>query len=70
MSLLPRPVAEKFGRDYVYLRGVAESEPIEIYYTKELTSIPAAHREPIDPAPGKPGAARRTDLRVEPSSTS
>jgi len=48
VSLLPRPVVERFAKDYVYLRGVAETEPIEVYYTKELTSIPPIHREPID----------------------
>jgi class 3 adenylate cyclase len=48
ISLLPQDVAERFARDFVYLRGVAETEPVEVYYTKELTTISPIHREPIE----------------------
>jgi class 3 adenylate cyclase len=58
MSLLPRPMIDRFDRDHVYLRGVAEREPIEIYYTKDLTSISPPQRQPIDHGNGIRGSTQ------------
>jgi len=36
-----------FQEDSVYLDGIAEYEPVKIYFTKEFTMIPQRNRQPI-----------------------
>ncbi len=36
-----------FQEDNVYLDGIAEYEPVKIYFTKEFTAIPKRNRQPI-----------------------
>ena len=48
MDLLPRELREKFSEDKVYIRGIAEKEPIQVYYTKDLTSISPLSKHPIE----------------------
>lgn len=51
LGLLSESLAEKFGSENVFIKGVAEREPTPIYYTKDLTEISAFHRQPLDQTP-------------------
>jgi hypothetical protein len=39
----------RFARDKVYLKGVAEKEPLDILFTERITEIPDSYRKPITP---------------------
>lgn len=43
---LPPKLVSTFEKDAVFLRGIADSEPITIYYRKELTQIDERYRQP------------------------
>jgi class 3 adenylate cyclase len=47
IKLFSDEIKEKFSTDNVYVKGIAEHEPIEIYYTKELTQISVLNKQPI-----------------------
>lgn len=47
IDLLPHEEKELFLEDAVYVRGIAEEEPITVYYTKEYTLISGIHKYPI-----------------------
>lgn len=46
-NLLEDDIKEKFSKEMVYVRGVAETNPRKIYYSKEYTLIPSRFKEPI-----------------------
>jgi len=47
IDLLTEEQRKIFEEDKVYLRGIAESEPIKIYYTPEFTVISKYNKQPI-----------------------
>jgi class 3 adenylate cyclase len=47
INLLSKEQRSNFEEANVYLDGVAESEPIQVYLTKEFTTIPKHNRQPI-----------------------
>ena len=47
IDLLSEETIGLFEKDSVYIRGIAEREPIDVYYSKEYAEIPAACRQPI-----------------------
>ncbi len=47
IDLLPEEGRKIFEEDTVYIRGIAETEPIEIYYTPEFTVISKYNKQPI-----------------------
>lgn len=48
-SALSKTVARRFASDHVYLKGVAEEDGLDIFYTQPETSIPEQYRKPIRP---------------------
>ena len=48
IELLSDEQIKSFAKDTVYIKGIAREEPIEIYYTKELTRIPPLNKQPLD----------------------
>lgn len=44
IELLPAESAARFSPEEAYVRGVAEEKPIPIYFTHELTQIPAGSK--------------------------
>jgi class 3 adenylate cyclase len=49
-SALERDVQEQFRPDHVYLRGVAEQDGVDFYFTSPPTLIPERYRKPITKA--------------------
>ncbi len=47
IELLSDKQIKLFAKDSVYIKGIAEKEPIEIYYTKVLTSISPLNKHPL-----------------------
>jgi len=47
IDLLTKEQKDNFGEEGVYLDGIAEDEPIQVYFTKEFTTIPKRNRQPI-----------------------
>ena len=47
LDLLKDETKELFAEDNVYVRGVAEENPIKIYYTRQYTLIPDSYKEPL-----------------------
>lgn len=47
MDLLPDETKELFSEENVYVRGIAESDPIRIHYTRGYTLISDIHKQPI-----------------------
>lgn len=47
VNLLSDEQQRNFEEANVYLDGIAEDEPIKIYFTKEFTTIPKRNRQPI-----------------------
>jgi hypothetical protein len=37
-----------FAKDSIYVKGIAERESIDIYYTKDMTMIPPQSKQPLD----------------------
>jgi class 3 adenylate cyclase len=48
ITLLEDEQRKLFEKDSVYIKGIAERQPIEIYYTKNLTTIPALNKQALD----------------------
>jgi len=44
---LPNPFLKSFTKDMGFLRGVAETEPVTVYYDKQRTTIPESFHIPI-----------------------
>ena len=47
IELLSDNQIKLFAKDSVYIKGIAEEEPIEIYYTKRFTSISPLNKHPL-----------------------
>lgn len=47
MNLLDKKIKGNFQEQHVYLDGIAEDEPIKIYFTEKSTVIPKRNTEPI-----------------------
>lgn len=47
ITLLDENIRDNFQEQYVYLDGIAEDEPIQVYFTKKFTSIPKHNTQPI-----------------------
>lgn len=47
INLLSEEQKANFEEERVYLDGIAEYEPIQVYFTKEFTIIPKRNRQPI-----------------------
>jgi len=47
IELLSDNQIKLFAKDSVYIKGIAEKEPIDIYYTKELTHISLLNKHPL-----------------------
>jgi class 3 adenylate cyclase len=47
LELLPDAVQDQFAPDEIYLRGIAESEPLTINFTEGYTEIASVHHQPI-----------------------
>jgi len=47
MELLKDETRELFSEEAVYVRGVAEEEPIKIHYTDKHTLIPDSYKQPL-----------------------
>lgn len=48
IELLSDKKIELFDKESVYIKGIAEREPIDIYYTKNLTRIPSLSKQPLE----------------------
>lgn len=48
IELLPDELIELFSEDSVYIKGIAEREPIEIYYTTAYTRILPLNKRPLE----------------------
>ena len=47
LDLLTKPIREKFSKESVYVSGIAESVPLKIYYSTDLTQIGTHRKTPI-----------------------
>jgi len=47
IELLPEGIIGQFARESIYIKGIAEREPVDVYYTKKYTQIPTAAKHPI-----------------------
>ena len=47
INLLDKEIRGNFQEQHVYLDGIAENEPIKIYFTEKSTVIPKRNIEPI-----------------------
>ena len=47
LTLLPNEIQGVFLCDNVYVRGIAESKPIAVYFTKQHTIIPPSRKVPL-----------------------
>lgn len=47
-ELLPEAIQRRFSKESVYVKGLAEENPIGVYSLKGTTDIPAHHRFPIN----------------------
>ena len=45
---LPEATQKEFKRDKVFLRGVAEREPVDVFFDQRYTSIPESAHQPLD----------------------
>ena len=48
VSLLGPKESEKFSKAKVYLKGIAEDKPIQVYYSKGITKISPIHKAPLN----------------------
>lgn len=48
IELLPDELIDLFAKESVYIKGIAEREPIDIYYTKDYTRISSLNKQPIE----------------------
>jgi hypothetical protein len=47
IDLLPNETKELFSEETVYVRGIAEEEPIKVFHTKKHTLIPDSYKQPL-----------------------
>ena len=48
IELLPEKIIKHFAKESVYIKGIAERESIDIYYTKAYTRISQLNKQPIE----------------------
>jgi hypothetical protein len=48
IELVPREIATKLSKKTGYLRGVAEIDPVTVYYDKQMTDIPETFQLPLE----------------------
>jgi hypothetical protein len=48
IDLLPEQLAKRFAPESVYIRGLAEREPITVYYSTDYTTIKESSKQPLD----------------------
>jgi len=48
IELLSDEQINEFAKDSVYVKGMVEGKPIDIYYTKKLTRIPPFNKQPLE----------------------
>ena len=48
INLLPKDLQKKFQMEKIYLRGLAEDEPMDIYISKDFTKISPLMRHPLN----------------------
>jgi class 3 adenylate cyclase len=48
IDLLPAEISELFTKEEVYFKGIAEREPVVIYYTHDYSMILEINRQPIE----------------------
>ena len=48
IELLPDKLIDLFAKESVYIKGIAEREPVGIYYTKNFTRISPQNKHPIE----------------------
>ena len=47
-ATIPDDLKELFSKGSIFLYGIAEREPVEVYYTKEYTRIPQTYKQRLD----------------------
>jgi class 3 adenylate cyclase len=47
-ELLPGRLAKRFKPDSVYIRGLAEREPLAVYYSSDYTTMAESSKQPLD----------------------
>lgn len=60
VELIPQELMAAFTTEAVYLRGVAEEDPISVHYTSDQTELSAAVRHPIKATNWHYDTARKT----------
>lgn len=58
LALLDKDTVARFTREEVYVKGIADDDPIPVYLVEEWTEIPDFNRAPI-------GRTRKVDQRLE-----
>jgi|Deesub1362A_J573_1020465.scaffolds.fasta_scaffold06372_4 class 3 adenylate cyclase len=48
IELFPDELIKLFAKESVYIKGIAEREPIDIYYTKDYTRISPMNKHPVE----------------------
>jgi class 3 adenylate cyclase len=48
IELLPDELIDLFAKESVYIKGIADREPIDIYYYKDYTNISPQSKQPIE----------------------
>ncbi|MCX5695038.1 MAG: adenylate/guanylate cyclase domain-containing protein [Candidatus Omnitrophica bacterium] len=48
ISLLSDEQIKLFSKDSVFIKGIADRDPVDIWYTKDLTTISPLNKQPID----------------------
>jgi len=48
IELLSNEQVKLFCKESIYIKGIAEREPIDIWYTKDLIKVPASAKQPLD----------------------
>jgi len=51
MDLLDKPIQDGFGKDKVFVRGISETTPREVFYLKNFVVIPETARHPVNEDP-------------------
>lgn len=69
IDLLPDEIKKLFTKDSVYIKGMAEREPVDIYYTKDYARISPLAKHPIVETKWKNVRDRKTLSQIKDSST-
>jgi class 3 adenylate cyclase len=62
IDLLAQDISSKFGTESVYVRSLAEKEPITIHYSKDTVKLSPASRQPIE---ANRWHVRRVDMKFK-----